>query len=96
MKTSNAMVTIDQIGVCGNHMNMLTIESDAMMMAATRPCCTPEQAESDCGEQYPDNDVDPSPCAGVELVGVISGDNDEIVIKERGDALKNCENRRNA
>lgn len=53
MKTSNAMVTIDQIGVCGNHMNMLTIESDVMMMAATRPCCTPEQAESDCGEQYP-------------------------------------------
>jgi len=42
MKTSNAMVTIDQIGVCGNHMNMLTIESDAMMMAATRAHVAPQ------------------------------------------------------
>ena len=42
IKTSNAIVTIDQTGVCGNHMNMLTIESEAMMMAATRAHIVPQ------------------------------------------------------
>jgi hypothetical protein len=35
MKMSSAIVTIDQTGECGNHMNMLTIDSEAMIMAAT-------------------------------------------------------------
>ena len=33
---SRAMVTIDHTGACGIHMNMLTIDSAAMMIAAAR------------------------------------------------------------